>query len=67
MCLDVLGPETYLRYREAAEAYLDLTIGKAGQACPHHLLGGQAAWPVGIGCGGSMLMEASRPKLEVIH
>ncbi|OLP80212.1 Pre-mRNA-splicing factor 18 [Symbiodinium microadriaticum] len=31
-------------YREAAEAYLDLTIGKA-------------AWPVGIGCGGSMLME----------
>jgi len=31
-------------YRSAAEAYLDLTIGKA-------------AWPVGIGCGGSMLME----------
>merc|ERR1712192_391868 len=31
-------------YREASEAYLDLTIGKA-------------AWPVGIGCGGSMLME----------
>merc|ERR1719230_1621912 len=31
-------------YREAAEAYLELSIGKA-------------AWPVGIGCGGSMLME----------
>jgi len=31
-------------YRKAAEAYLDLSIGKA-------------AWPVGIGCGGSMLME----------
>eukprot|EP00927_Polykrikos_kofoidii_P063632 TRINITY_DN58485_c0_g1_i1.p1 TRINITY_DN58485_c0_g1~~TRINITY_DN58485_c0_g1_i1.p1 ORF type:complete len:451 (+),score=143.46 TRINITY_DN58485_c0_g1_i1:98-1450(+) len=31
-------------YRSAAEAYLDLSIGKA-------------AWPVGIGCGGSMLME----------
>eukprot|EP00933_Yihiella_yeosuensis_P044153 TRINITY_DN39242_c0_g1_i1.p1 TRINITY_DN39242_c0_g1~~TRINITY_DN39242_c0_g1_i1.p1 ORF type:complete len:417 (-),score=141.59 TRINITY_DN39242_c0_g1_i1:67-1317(-) len=31
-------------YREAASAYLDLSIGKA-------------AWPVGIGCGGSMLME----------
>jgi len=31
-------------YRNAAEAYLDLSIGKA-------------AWPVGIGCGGSMLME----------
>lgn len=31
-------------YRQAAEAYLDLSIGKA-------------AWPVGIGCGGSMLME----------
>jgi len=31
-------------YRAAAEAYLDLSIGKA-------------AWPVGIGCGGSMLME----------
>mmetsp|Transcript_45940 Transcript_45940/g.109392 ORF Transcript_45940/g.109392 Transcript_45940/m.109392 type:complete len:427 (-) Transcript_45940:189-1469(-) len=31
-------------YRSAAEAYLDLTIGKA-------------AWPVGLGCGGSMLME----------
>merc|ERR1711957_430787 len=31
-------------YRDAAEAYLDLSIGKA-------------AWPVGIGCGGSMLME----------
>mmetsp|Transcript_87249 Transcript_87249/g.182610 ORF Transcript_87249/g.182610 Transcript_87249/m.182610 type:complete len:448 (-) Transcript_87249:25-1368(-) len=31
-------------YRMAAEAYLDLSIGKA-------------AWPVGIGCGGSMLME----------
>lgn len=33
-----------LNYRDAAEAYLDLSIGKA-------------AWPVGIGCGGSMLME----------
>mmetsp|Transcript_56733 Transcript_56733/g.166035 ORF Transcript_56733/g.166035 Transcript_56733/m.166035 type:complete len:449 (-) Transcript_56733:129-1475(-) len=31
-------------YRDASEAYLDLSIGKA-------------AWPVGIGCGGSMLME----------
>merc|ERR1711879_234785 len=31
-------------YRNASEAYLDLSIGKA-------------AWPVGIGCGGSMLME----------
>lgn len=31
-------------YRMASEAYLDLSIGKA-------------AWPVGIGCGGSMLME----------
>merc|ERR1712232_852207 len=31
-------------YRKAAEAYLELSIGKA-------------AWPVGIGCGGSMLME----------
>jgi len=31
-------------YRDANEAYLDLSIGKA-------------AWPVGIGCGGSMLME----------
>lgn len=31
-------------YRQASEAYLDLSIGKA-------------AWPVGIGCGGSMLME----------
>merc|ERR1712172_307073 len=31
-------------YRSAAEAYLDLSIGKA-------------AWPVGLGCGGSMLME----------
>lgn len=31
-------------YRAASEAYLDLSIGKA-------------AWPVGIGCGGSMLME----------
>jgi len=31
-------------YRDAHEAYLDLSIGKA-------------AWPVGIGCGGSMLME----------
>lgn len=31
-------------YRQAAEAYIDLSIGKA-------------AWPVGIGCGGSMLME----------
>merc|ERR1711934_1189764 len=31
-------------YRDAAEAYLELSIGKA-------------AWPVGIGCGGSMLME----------
>lgn len=33
-----------LEYRKAAEAYLELSIGKA-------------AWPVGIGCGGSMLME----------
>jgi len=33
-----------LRYRDANEAYLDLSIGKA-------------AWPVGLGCGGSMLME----------
>merc|ERR1719221_419504 len=33
-----------LEYRSAAEAYLDLSIGKA-------------AWPVGVGCGGSMLME----------
>jgi len=33
-----------LEYRNASEAYLDLSIGKA-------------AWPVGIGCGGSMLME----------
>lgn len=33
-----------LEYRAASEAYLDLSIGKA-------------AWPVGIGCGGSMLME----------
>lgn len=32
------------KYRDAASAYLDLAIGKA-------------AWPVGIGCGGSMLME----------
>merc|ERR1712217_791206 len=32
------------KYRDANEAYLDLSIGKA-------------AWPVGIGCGGSMLME----------
>merc|ERR1712151_916281 len=31
-------------YRNASEAYLDLSIGRA-------------AWPVGIGCGGSMLME----------
>lgn len=31
-------------YRSSAEAYLDLSIGKA-------------AWPVGIGCGGTMLME----------
>lgn len=31
-------------YLLADEAYLDLSIGKA-------------AWPVGIGCGGSMLME----------
>jgi len=31
-------------YRSANEAYLDLSIGKA-------------AWPVGVGCGGSMLME----------
>jgi len=31
-------------YRQASEAYLDLSIGRA-------------AWPVGIGCGGSMLME----------
>jgi len=31
-------------YRNASEAYLDLSIGKA-------------AWPVGLGCGGSMLME----------
>jgi len=31
-------------YRSASEAYLDLSIGKA-------------AWPVGLGCGGSMLME----------
>merc|ERR1712151_1256673 len=31
-------------YRNASEAYIDLSIGKA-------------AWPVGIGCGGSMLME----------
>merc|ERR1712151_926354 len=31
-------------YRDASEAYLDLSIGRA-------------AWPVGIGCGGSMLME----------
>jgi len=31
-------------YRSAAEAYIDLSVGKA-------------AWPVGIGCGGSMLME----------
>lgn len=31
-------------YRSAAEQYLELTIGKA-------------AWPVGVGCGGSMLME----------
>jgi pre-mRNA-splicing factor 18 len=31
-------------YMDAQEAYLDLSIGKA-------------AWPVGIGCGGSMLME----------
>lgn len=31
-------------YRQASEAYLDLAIGKA-------------AWPVGIGCGGTMLME----------
>eukprot|EP00929_Paragymnodinium_shiwhaense_P093493 TRINITY_DN5364_c0_g1_i1.p1 TRINITY_DN5364_c0_g1~~TRINITY_DN5364_c0_g1_i1.p1 ORF type:complete len:459 (+),score=179.22 TRINITY_DN5364_c0_g1_i1:97-1473(+) len=31
-------------YRLAAEAYIDLSVGKA-------------AWPVGIGCGGSMLME----------
>jgi len=33
-----------LEYRQAAEMYIELTIGKA-------------AWPVGIGCGGSMLME----------
>lgn len=33
-----------LEYRNANEAYLDLSIGKA-------------CWPVGIGCGGSMLME----------
>jgi len=32
------------KYRFASEAYLDLSIGKA-------------AWPVGLGCGGSMLME----------
>merc|ERR1719198_1113899 len=32
------------QYRDASEAYLDLSIGKA-------------AWPVGLGCGGSMLME----------
>jgi len=31
-------------YRQASEAFFDLTIGKA-------------AWPVGLGCGGSMLME----------
>jgi len=31
-------------YRQASEAYLDLSIGKA-------------AWPIGVGCGGSMLME----------
>lgn len=35
-------------YRQSAEYYLDLTIGKA-------------AWPVGIGCGGSMLMEDAIP------
>jgi len=31
-------------YRAASEAYLDLSIGKA-------------AWPVGLGCGGGILME----------
>jgi len=31
-------------YRDASEAYIDLSIGKA-------------AWPVGLGCGGGVLME----------
>lgn len=46
--LDKLHPIVKLaderEYRQASEAYLDLSIGKA-------------AWPVGLGCGGSMLME----------
>lgn len=40
----IIGHADELDYRAASEAYLDLSIGKA-------------AWPVGIGCGGSMLME----------
>merc|ERR1711920_894052 len=41
---DIVSKAADREYRDASEAYLDLTIGKA-------------AWPVGIGCGGSMLME----------
>lgn len=41
---DIVDNAERREYRQSAELYLDLTIGKA-------------AWPVGIGCGGSMLME----------